>query len=355
MRFFFSCLVAALVAACGSDPISVESRSSSVEYNPSTGKTTVISQIIVRDHEGFPIPEEDVKIKLYVNDSSLDSESLLQKDSEALSVNVNFSMVLDSSYSMLQQSPPAFEPMKNAAENSIKSLSEFWSDRGQKGQVSWDFLWFEERLNWPMATWTPEDIRQLPEPAPGSSTKLFSATHAMVKHMTEKFQAGVASGERDLHVLVVFTDGADNYSWFDNSSDAEDQLTIPGKNLRYSRKGYPSTSPEDVKAAIAAHPRLIVHTIGLGSAINESELRGIAEAGHGQYVQGSSSSAIDDLFERVLQEATTIQTIGAHVPLRPNDYMFKVEVEVDGAKATHEFSFHAGDAQARVLGAAPAP
>jgi hypothetical protein len=329
--------------------VSLQPRASQVTFDPGNGKTTVVVQFTARRQDGWPLSDTEVQTQLKVNDKPVDVESLLQRDASALAVNVRFGMVLDASYSMLRHTPQAFGPMKTAARDSVKSLQEFWRARGQRGTASWSFLWFEEQLNEPAADWVPDNILQLPDPQPGSSTKLYSATHAMVGRMHDAYRSGVASGERDMHVLVVFSDGADNYSWFDNSSAVPRTLTIPGTALTYQRSGTAATTLQQVKDAVAAHPKLTVHTIGLGSDVNDAELQALATAGRGVYVKNSSATAIGELFNRVLQEAVTVQTVGATMPLPPGDYTLTLRVSAGAGVAEHQVRFHAGDATARLL------
>jgi hypothetical protein len=330
-------------------PLELDVRSTQVSWSPVDGKTTLVVQFTARSTSGHPLAQEQLETSLFLDERALDNESLLQQDSEALSVNVHYGMVLDSSYSMLLHQPPAFAPMKAAARDSVNSLLGMWSAGGQKGQVSWDFLWFEEMLNLPTDSWNPDDLLYLPEPAAGSSTKLYSAVDAMVGRMRQKYEAGVAAGERDMHVLVVFSDGADNYSWFDNSSTPTEELLVPSRGRTYQRVGAPATSLEQLTADIAGHPRLTVHTIGLGNDIDVAALKQIAQAGHGLNVTNASSAAIGDLFAEVLQASVTVQTTGATMPLPPGDYALTLRARSSGNEATHTVRFHAGDASARVL------
>ena len=74
----------------------------------------------------------------------------------------------------------------------------------------------------------------------------------------------------------------------------------------------------------------------------------IAAAGNGTYQANPSSENIDQLFQSVLQQFTTIMTRGAEVPLPPSDYKFTVSVKdkLNGATGSYSFMMHAGDLQA---------
>jgi hypothetical protein len=148
----------------------------------------------------------------------------------------------------------------------------------------------------------------------------------------------------------VFSDGADNYSnIFDNS--ATDLLRTTTIGATYHQFGTVKTTLEEAIQAIAGHPRLTTHVIGLGDYINTTELTKIAAAGNGTYQANPSSENIAQLFQSVLQQFTTILTRGANIPLAPADYKFTVSVKdkVNGATGSYSFMMHAGDLDARVL------
>ena len=91
--------------------------------------------------------------------------------------------------------------------------------------------------------------------------------------------------------------------------------------------------------------------IGLGSAINANELTQIAAAGDGIFQNNPSSQNLGTLFQRVLQEFTTIQTRGAEIPLPPGDYEFTLTArnKAGGNPSSYKFRMHAGDPQAGVI------
>ncbi|TPW09044.1 MAG: hypothetical protein FD130_2674, partial [Halothiobacillaceae bacterium] len=132
-------------------------------------------------------------------------------------MNIYYSMVLDASYSMTQHTPPAFGPMKEAARDSYQTVHDTWQER--PGEAKFAMIWFDEVINQTQyntntaRAWMPDDIRDLPEPQPGASTKLFSATETMAKFLAQERQRNIFTGPRDQYVMVVFSDGADNYSF----------------------------------------------------------------------------------------------------------------------------------------------
>lgn len=324
-----------------------------VKWDPTNGKTTVLVQYSVRGASDAPLGDKQFGTVMLVDNNALDSESLLDSTSEELAINLHFAEVLDASYSMTQHNPPAFDPMKQAARDTYRDVVQAWAQR--PGNASFRGIWFDQVINQTVENqntgrpWLPDDLLAIPAPQPGSATKMYGAAQRMAELLKGDYDRGVAAGERDHHVMLLFSDGADNYSWFDNAS--QEQLLTTATGASYVQYGVPATVLDDVTAAIKAHPRLTVHVIGLGSQINATELTKIAEAGGGVFLQNPSSENLGDLFEQVMLEFTTIQTEGALIPLPPGDYTYTLRVVNSNGSANDEFSFrfHAGDPSARVL------
>jgi hypothetical protein len=324
-----------------------------VTWLSTNGKTQVIMQFSVRDDNDLPLTEDQVEVQLELDGSPIDVESVLNQSSTELEVNLYFAMVLDASFSMTQHNPPAFEPMKTAASDSYRHVLDLWSTR--PGTVKFSLIWFDEVMNQTVYNigvardWLPDDILSIPAPAAGTATKLHSAVKVMADHLQSEHDNGVYNGARDQYVMLVFSDGADNYSYWDNS--AVNTVLTTSSGASYRQFGTIPTTLEAAEAAVAAHPRLTTHVIGLGSAINADELGQIADAGNGTFQANPSSQNIGDLFERVLSEFTTIQTRGAEIPLPPGDYDFSLTVrnKAGGAPASFEFRMHAGDPDAGVI------
>jgi len=203
--------------------------------------------------------------------------------------------------------------------------------------------------------WEPDDILSIPEPVAGTATKLYSAVEVMASHLQSEYDSGVFDGDRDQYVMLVFTDGADNFSFWDNSSINVPRSTSSGAS--YQQFGTVPTTLEAAIAAVAAHPKLTAHTIGFSADTNADELLQIAEAPAEERRKGIfqaeqlTANNIDELFERVLREFTTIQTRGAEIPLPPGDYDVTMAVtnRAGGSPASYEFRMHAGDPQAGVI------
>jgi hypothetical protein len=324
-----------------------------VTWLSTNGKTQVILQFSVRDDNGLPLTEDQVDVQLELDSNPIDVESLLNQSSTELEVNLYFAMVLDASFSMTQHDPPAFEPMKTAASDSYQHVLDLWSTR--PGAVKFSLIWFDEVMNQSMYNvgvardWLPDDILSIPAPAAGTATKLDSAVKVMADYLQSEYDNGIYNGARDQYVMLVFSDGADNYSYWDNSTLNATLNTSSGAG--YRQFGTLPTTLEAAESAVAAHPRLTTHVIGFGSAINADELSLIAAAGDGTFQANPSSQNLGDLFERVLTEFTTIQTRGAEIPLPPGDYDFTLTVrnKAGGNPASYAFAMHAGDPQAGVI------
>jgi hypothetical protein len=324
-----------------------------VTWLSTNGKTQVIMQFSVRDDNDLPLTEDQVEVQLELDGSPIDVESVLNQSSTELEVNLYFAMVLDASFSMTQHNPPAFEPMKTAASDSYRHVLDLWSTR--PGTVKFSLIWFDEVMNQTVYNtgvardWLPDDILSIPAPAAGTATKLHSAVKVMADYLQSEHDNGIYNGARDQYVMLVFSDGADNYSYWDNS--AVNTVLATSSGASYRQFGTVPTTLEAAESAVAAHPRLTTHVIGLGSAINADELGQIAEAGNGTFQANPSSQNIGDLFERVLSEFTTIQTRGAEIPLPPGDYDFTLTVrnKAGGAPASYEFRMHAGDPDSGVI------
>jgi hypothetical protein len=333
-------------------PASVEIEMTSdptVTFNQATGKTTNIVQFIARDRAGNPLDANDVIVELRLDNSAVDNEALLQADSAELTSSINLALVLDASYSMLLHSPPAFEPMLTAARDAVAEGLELYE--GRPGTFFWGVSWFSETIASPGATgrtWQPDDLLTIPEPDPGTATKLFAAVERQAKLMREQYLT-IANGPHDHHVMIVLSDGADNYSWFDNESFTNVGVTTSG--APYDITGWVATDVDPAVAAIEGHPNLTVHALGLGSSVQDSQLQALVTAGGGRYLKNPSSTQLGALFDSLTREFATIQDHGATIPLPPGDYSFTLRVRTAKGNASDEYSFqfHGGDEGAGVL------
>ena len=329
---------------------SVELQSTPVAvYDPITGKTTIVLEFQVRDGAGNSVDPSTATLQRYVNGQVVDVESVLATQDTKLSSNLQLGVVLDASYSMTQWQPPAFEPMKKAAYDMLQSIRTQFSSWGTFGS---SLGWFQdEYVCAPSSPSMPDSaVLSIPTPHLGDSTRLFAATAEMVDRMKQIHDASPAPTSADHFAMVVFTDGYDNYSWFDASDPSKvPPVSYPATVGSFTCGGTGPFALSDVVAKLQAFPQLKVHVIGLGNQIKLSELTAIANAGHGRVVSNPDPSQVSTLFGEIAREFTTIRRDGITMPLPPGDYEYVEEVTAGGGTAHVRFRFHAGDATATVI------
>jgi hypothetical protein len=316
-------------------------------FQPTTGKTTVVLDLLVRDPAGNPVDPATAQMRRLVDGQEVDIESVPDFRDTKLSANLRVGMVLDASYSMTQWQPPAFQPMKQAALDTQLSIRDQFS--------TWNTGTFSALLDWfqdgyvcePSPSMPDAAVLDIPTPVPGDATKLFAATARMVDRMKQQYDAIVAPGVSDHFAMVVFTDGWDNYSWYDNS--AAPAISYPAAGGTFSCAGTPPMSLDGLLEKLRAFPQLNVHVIGLGNTIKASELSAIAATGHGRFVSNPDSSQVASLFQQIAREFTTTRRDGITMPLPPGEYQYEQQIEVNGGVARVKFRFRAGDANAGVL------
>jgi hypothetical protein len=208
--------------------------------------------------------------------------------------------------------------------------------------------WFQDQyVCAPQSDAVPDAaVLDIPAPAPGDATKIFAATMRMVDRLKALYDATPNAGESDQFALVLFTDGFDNYSWFDASALPARPVTAGGAAFQCT--GPKATTRDDLLAKVRAFPQLKVHVIGLGNTIKASELGAIADAGHGRFVSNPDAGQVSSLFAEITREFTTVRRDGIAMPLPPADYEYVEEVSIGGASSRVRFRFRAGDAGATV-------
>jgi hypothetical protein len=337
---------------CVEDQLQVEVLSQSICRNPRNGATRVILQFITRDESGLALdPAVDangeptaIHSQVIVDNRPADVESLLSRDSELLKSNLVISLVLDATVSMLSHNPPAFEPMKAAAVNVLQELQQTW--QANDAQFHWELTWFDSLIFRPApnnrgANWSITDISSIPNPVQGTFTGLWKAVHFGIGVHEDLYDRGVASGARDQHVMVVFSDGDNNDSHFDNSATRGS-----GDNgmLFWTYSGYAPTTLDDIKTRIAANPDLRIHVIAFGDQIGaegRKQLQEIARLSRGQYFAGSGGNNLEQLFNSVKREFITMQTLGLETPLNPaqaHSFSLRAEHIASGAQGSYEFA-----------------
>lgn len=323
-----------------------------ISFEPSDGTTTVVVQFVARNGALIPLEQDDLTVEMFVDDRVIDVEGILQQNSAELSSNLHVSLVLDASYSMLEHKPPAFGPMLTAARRTVNEARTLYFDR--PGSFDWSLVWFDNFLHEPLITttdtrWVEGDVERIPQPEAGTFTKLYAALDVALRKEIDRQQQD-PPGPRDRSIVVAFTDGADNYSWFDNSTTMDSETSL-SPNRRFKSFGYTPVSRGDVTTLLGGTDGVQMHVIGLGSAVNDGDLRAIAAAGGGKYFKNPDPSRVDQLFDQVIREFTSVQSHGVTIPLPPGQYGFRLRVRRAGSDTRYDYTFRfiGGQVGARVL------
>jgi len=322
-----------------------------VRLDERIGTTVVIVDYVVHDGVGNSLAPEQYRTKLFLDGNLLGTgifdETVLGSDAQELELDLFLMLVIDASFSLEQFSPPQFVNTMQGAENLVLRGADLWSTRA--GTFDWSIVWFNDLLARPDADFAESfRITNIPRPAPGDFTKLYSAVSAGLDVSADLRSEGVAADPRDRHIVVVFTDGRDNLSPFDNA-DVEErgQLTNGDPHLRF---GWRATDLPTALAEISEHPaypsNLTVHTVGLGESCSTTSsatcfdrqaLQQIAQVGLGR--EFDSQDDVVELFEQVTGEFETLKSDGAILALPPGTYTFDVVVERIGGSAVGELRF----------------
>ena len=304
------------------------------------GRTNVVIQFVPRDENGFPLNSDQIDIELKINDRIIGGESTLQSSATELQFNVNLGLVLDTSYSMVDRM--ALQPMLAAAQQSVQSGEDIWKEKS--GTFKFYTSWFNDYIFYSVDTvnkiWTPNDIATIPAPLVGSATKLFAATDFMINKLNALTSVEKPEGApNDQNIMLVFSDGEDNYSWWDSSEELEPETLTTTEGAEFVKIGYKATSIENLLQNLEQSKNLTVHVIGLGDTINEQNLKDIAKAGNGTFRKNPDTDNLKTVFDQVVQEFTTLQTQGASMPLPPGEYEFTLKVSNKAGNQFAEYRF----------------
>lgn len=342
--------------SCVDDQLTVELVSQTACYIDDVGAVQLIVQYTAQDQDGRNpasapgAPEGyELQTSIFVDGRPLDVEAQIERESELLQSDLVVSLVLDASYSMLEHEPPAFEPMKTAAMDILRATANLW--QATDSDFHWELLWFDSLLYMPLEnmageSWTIDDIAAIPEPPSGRFTALYKAIDKMVNTHAQLRESGIAAGPRDQHVMLVFSDGADNQGHVDNSG--EENVTEHNLNnmLYWAEMGGPSITLPEVKASVAEAANLRTYVIGFGESVDSSvqqSLEEIATSGRGKFFYGRETSSLEELFREVQTEFVTLQTIGVRAPLA-GEHTFSLVVAdpLTGAEGRRDITIDAG-------------
>jgi von Willebrand factor type A domain len=338
---------------CVTDQLNVTLVGQSACWIPETGAARVIVQYTAKDESGRNLGENTTAVNpleasFFIDNRPMDSEAQLSSDSELLDSDLVVSLVLDASYSMLQHTPPAFEPMKSAAINILEETQALWAQT--ESRFDWRVLWFDyalfsPALNMAGEPWAIGDIAHIPAPEKGTFTALYKAINRMVDTHQDLYNDGIAAGPRDQHIMIVLSDGGDNQAHVDNPNLFEEQDN--GKMLYWQKQGGEATSLAEVMTNVGSLPNLRTFVIGFGNLFGTSHaqsLKDIAQAGNGQYFFGADANNLEQIFRDVQSQFITLQTLGAEIPLAPGSYQFTLLVRhpVSGSEGRKEFELEVG-------------
>ncbi|MDH5257070.1 MAG: VWA domain-containing protein, partial [Gammaproteobacteria bacterium] len=314
--------------------------------------TNVVLQFIPRDANGFPLASEQIDVEMEVNGKAIDIESHLESTADELQFNVNFGLVLDTSYSMVERN--ALTPMLEAAQQSVQSGVDIWKEK--PGTFNFYTSWFNNYIFYSvdsaLTNWTPQDISTIPTPEQRSFTKLYSAIDFMINKLDALPRSETSSiAPADQNIILVFSDGEDNYSFNDNSGSENTSTNYTDLGAEYTKTGYKKTTLPDLINKLEASNNLTVHVIGLGDTINETNLQKIVNSGNGTFRKNPDSDDLLTVFDGAVQEFTTLQTHGAALPLPPGNHTFTLRVKNKSGNlfAEHTFAFTTDGETASIL------
>ena len=331
--------------------------SPSVSFDNTIGVTTVAASFVVRDEDGLPIRADALTTRSFVDGEELGvsnrfNEGLLDERSEALAQNVYLFLTLDASFSLIAQfDPEQFTPMLTESTRLINKGLAIWGEgpddpndpipNDKFGQFFWEVAWFRELIEIPTSsTITPDRIATIAPPTEGNETKMRAAVSYHVEASAERFGAGIANGPLDRHIVVVFADGQDNLSWFDNPNVSLNATLTDGSPSR--RFGWRAVGLTDLFEEIVEHPmypdRFELYAIRLGNA-DDTPLAQLAQVGLGRFF--GEETNVTSLFDRLAAEITDQVIRGATLAIEPGEYEFRIEVTrtETGDQAEYTFTF----------------
>jgi len=320
-----------------------------ISYSEADGITNIVLQFIPRTEKSLPLSPEQIEVEIKINDEPINVEDKLSSTAKELAYSVHYALVLDASYSMVDSQ--SFEPMLKAAQKSVQTGLDIWGSR--PGEFTFQTSWFDSyiyhSINNQNLDWSPQDIAAIPSPVSGARTKLYAAIDFMLDELLKKQNNKENSDDKFQNIMLVFSDGEDNYSYFDNSDFSETNSVSSG--VEYVKSGRVETTLATVLNKIKSIENLTIHVIGLGDKIDEENLSTIANTGNGLYLPNPQTDKIVNLFDRVTSEFTTLQSHGVNASLDQGEYKFSllVKSKADDTTTEYSFDFKTGDATAAII------
>ncbi|HHO51412.1 MAG TPA: VWA domain-containing protein [Deltaproteobacteria bacterium] len=325
MRNLISSLALVLLASCKSNLPSqpatdkrpgVETRV--VDLCVDGDATEGVASFVLRYVDGTTIPASSTTIEQSIDGDTPGSgkwEGGQSLGSENLSSDLHVTLVLDASSSIVEDG--LFDEMKSSAMALLEQGAAAWE--GRPGTFSWQVIWFNQWVWEADSDWSLSDIETIPGPAEGDDgfTRMYAAMDfAVLEADRQRLGGGVASGPRDTHLLVVFTDGQDNSSGRD-SPDVPAPTGATSSGAGYTTHATTVTTQRDVEQLLAANNDwLQVSMLGLGAGVDRTVLESFAQAGGGSVFEADN---VGVLFEQAEKSFETLQTVGWRLPLNPGD------------------------------------
>ena len=325
-----------------------------LDYRSDQGATWVRLKYVVRRQDETPLDPNLFVASLQLDGSPLDPEASAEAAAEMTTMQVVYSLVLDATYSMVAGGEAPFVAMRQAAMASVVEGQRRVEEAGPHTFL-WALTWFDDYIYQPLAGWDKEDILRLPMPRLGSFTRLRSAVSHSLADARRLHGAPSAHWH---HVMVVFSDGADNHSHVRMPSRQE-ELTLPGDGppRRYQVVAGDDRDEARLLEEVGKEDNLTLHTIGMGAddIVQQRQLVALAEAGRGTYQQGSDAASLAQLFARVSHEFASVQTQDVLLPVAAGDYELALSVRAhhDTSAGRVALRLHLGDSDVRVLTAHP--
>jgi hypothetical protein len=247
-------------------------------------------------------------------------------DEEDLESDLHVTLLVDASASIAASAN--FDTMKDAAVDLLSQGEELWSTR--PGLFDWRILWFNDWVWEADDDWELEDIPSIPGPGDDADgfTRMYAGIDLAIDQADTLKKSGVADGDLDNHLLVVFTDGQDN-------SSGRDSPAVPFETgVTDTKASY--TVHATTAISLAATKERIEKTSGwlqtsmlaLGDDVDADVLEDFAEAGRGVVF---AADDIADLFSDAAKSFETVQYVGWRLPFNPGEkHKWKLDFKVEG-------------------------
>ncbi|MEN0065763.1 MAG: vWA domain-containing protein [Myxococcota bacterium] len=337
MRHLVSLAAVAIMAmACSGDTVvqatknrpGVELRTA--EFCTDRDATEGFASFVVKTIDGGAVPASETTITQTIDGEAPGSglwEGGQSLDEENLSSDIHVTLLLDASDSVVEAK--LFDLMKESAEQLLRDGETQWAER--PGNFTWQVIWFNQWVSRADGDWTFDDIADIPAPPQefDGFTRLYSAMEFAVRNASEARTNGIAAGDRDNHLLAVFTDGRDNISGLDSEEPpVVDGLTKNG--AAFTTFATNAINRAQLEELMRNRPWLQVSLLGFGSSIDSEELDALAEAGGGTVYEGND---IERLFTRAQRSFEILQTVGWRLPFNPDEpHIWELEFTVNGIK-----------------------